>query len=168
MWKTYNWLKCVCVFFLRFYFFIHERHREREAETQAEGEAGSSQGARCGTWSQDSGNMPWAEGRRSTTEPPRRPPPFFLCFFFLRFYLFIHDRQREAETQAEGEAGSMQGADAGLDPGTPDHALGWRQELNRWAPQESPLPSFFSFFLSTVVIKSIHFRATLPEFASSF
>uniref|UniRef100_A0A8C0KK28 Ecotropic viral integration site 5 n=1 Tax=Canis lupus dingo TaxID=286419 RepID=A0A8C0KK28_CANLU len=28
-------------------------------------------------------------------------------FFFLRFYLFIHERQREAETQAEGEAGSM-------------------------------------------------------------
>ena len=33
-------------------------------------------------------------------------------FFFLRFYLFIHERhtQREAQTQAEGEAGSMQGA----------------------------------------------------------
>ena len=32
--------------------------------------------------------------------------------FFLRFYLFIHERhtEREAETQAEGEAGSMQGA----------------------------------------------------------
>ena len=34
---------------LRFYLFIHERHREREADTQAEGEAGSVQGARCGT-----------------------------------------------------------------------------------------------------------------------
>ena len=35
--------------------------------------------------------------------------------FFLRFYLFIHERQREreAETQAEGEAGSMQGAQCG-------------------------------------------------------
>ena len=38
-------------FFLRFYLFIHEKHRdrererEREAETQAEGEAGSMQGA---------------------------------------------------------------------------------------------------------------------------
>ena len=32
--------------------------------------------------------------------------------FFSRFYLFIHDRhrKRETETQAEGEAGSMQGA----------------------------------------------------------
>ena len=28
--------------------------------------------------------------------------------FFKRFYLFSHER--EAETQAEGEAGSMQGA----------------------------------------------------------
>ena len=32
-------------FFLRFYLFIHERHREIEAETQAEGEAGSIQEA---------------------------------------------------------------------------------------------------------------------------
>ena len=32
--------------------------------------------------------------------------------FFLRFYLFIHERhtERGRETQAEGEAGSMQGA----------------------------------------------------------
>ena len=28
------------------------------------------------------------------------------------------EREREAETQAEGEAGSMQGADAELDPGS--------------------------------------------------
>ena len=33
-----------------------------------------------------------------------------LYFIFLRFYLFIHERQKEAETQAEGEAGSTQGA----------------------------------------------------------
>ena len=35
-------------------------------------------------------------------------------FFFLRFHLLIHERhthtEREAETQAEGEAGSTQGA----------------------------------------------------------
>ena len=41
----------------------------RETETQAEGEAGSLWGGWCGTRSQD----PWAEGRRSTTEPPRCP-----------------------------------------------------------------------------------------------
>ena len=40
-----------------------EREREREAETQAEGEAGSMQGARCGTQSRDSRITPWAKGR---------------------------------------------------------------------------------------------------------
>ena len=34
----------------------------------------------------------------------------------------MRDREREAETQAEGEAGSMHQPDVGLDPG--DHALG--------------------------------------------
>ena len=33
-----------------------------------------------------------------------------LSFFFQNFYLFIHERERGAGTQAEGEAGSMQGA----------------------------------------------------------
>ena len=50
------------------------RDTQREAETQAEGEAGSIQGARCGTQSQVSRITPWAEGRRLTAEPPRRPP----------------------------------------------------------------------------------------------
>ena len=36
---------------------------------------------------------------------------FIYLFIFLRFYLFIDtEREREAGTQAEGEAGSMQGA----------------------------------------------------------
>ena len=40
-------------------------------------------------------------------------------FYFLKiFYLFIHERQGEAETQAEGEAGSLE-PDAGLDLRTP-------------------------------------------------
>ena len=30
-----------------------------------------------------------------------------LFFFFKRFYLFIHERYREAETQVEGEAGAQ-------------------------------------------------------------
>ena len=54
--------------------------------------------------------------------------------FFLRFYLFIHERhrEREAETPAEGEAGSMRKArcgkpDVGLNPGTPGSPLGGRQ-----------------------------------------
>ena len=43
-----------------------------------------------------------------------------LLLFFKIFYLFIHERQRkEAETQAEGEAGSMQESNVGLHPGSP-------------------------------------------------
>ena len=67
-------------FLKKIYLFIHERHRERKAEpeTEPEGEAGSMQGAWCGTPSQDHGIMPWAEGRCSTTEPPRHSPvPLF-------------------------------------------------------------------------------------------
>ena len=35
-----------------------------------------------------------------------------ITLFFLRFHLFIHEihTEREAETQGEGEVGSMQGA----------------------------------------------------------
>ena len=38
--------------------------------------------------------------------------PFFFLIFFLRLYLFMTDTERETgrETQAEGEAGPMQGA----------------------------------------------------------
>ena len=41
------------------------------------------------------------------------PFSFLFFSFFLRFYLFMRDRERGAETQAEGEAGSMQGAQHG-------------------------------------------------------
>ena len=30
--------------------------------------------------------------------------------FFFKFYLFIHERHRETQREAEGEAGSLQGA----------------------------------------------------------
>ena len=55
-----------------------------------------------------------------------------LFSFFERFYLCIYERHThtEAETQAEGEAGSMQGARCGDSiPGLQDHALGQRQGL---------------------------------------
>ena len=45
-----------------------------------------------------------------------------LNFFLKDFFLFIHEghREREAETQAEGEAGSMhREPDVGFDPGSP-------------------------------------------------
>ena len=41
-------------------------------------------------------------------------------------YLFM----RDTETQAEGEAGSPQEPNVGLDPGLWDHALSQRQMLN--------------------------------------
>ena len=41
-------------------------------------------------------------------------------FLFFKFFLFIYDREREAETQADGEAGSMhQEPNVGFDPGSP-------------------------------------------------
>ena len=49
------------------------RERERQAETQAEREAGSMQGAPCGTRSQYPRITPWAKGRCSTAEPPGHP-----------------------------------------------------------------------------------------------
>ena len=55
------------------------RDTQREAETQAEGEAGSLQGARCGTRTQDPRSTTSARGRCSTTEPPRYPGMSILC-----------------------------------------------------------------------------------------
>ena len=52
-------------FFLRSYLFIHERHTE--------GEAGSMQGAPCGTRSQDPGITPWAEGGAKPRSHPGVP-----------------------------------------------------------------------------------------------
>ena len=39
----------------------------------------------------------------------------YFLFYFILFYfiLFMHQRHREAETQTEGEAGSMRGARCG-------------------------------------------------------
>ena len=42
--------------------FIYLWETQKEAETQADGEAGSMQGAWCGTPSQDCKITPWAEG----------------------------------------------------------------------------------------------------------
>ena len=47
-------------------------------------------------------------------------------------YSFLRDT--EAEAQAEGEAGSLRGTDAGLDHRTPGSGLGRRQTLHRGAP----------------------------------
>ena len=49
---------------------MRDTETEREAETQAEGEAGSMQGAWCGTQSRVSRITPWAEG---STKPLSHP-----------------------------------------------------------------------------------------------
>ncbi|CAK7299360.1 hypothetical protein VULLAG_LOCUS7514 [Vulpes lagopus] len=54
--------------------------------------------------------------------------------------LFVHERQREAETQADGDAGSMQGAR--LDPGP----LGSRPEQKTEAPPLSHRASSYVTF----------------------
>ena len=67
---------------------------------------------------------------------------FCFVLFFIFFFFLIHDRhrkKREAETQAEGEAGSMpRSLTRDSIPGLPDHALGQRQALNHCATQGSP------------------------------
>ena len=64
---------------------------------------------------------------------------FPFIYFFLRFYLFTKDTQREAETQAEGKPGSMQGARCGI-----------RSQVSRITPWAKcrchpGVPPFFSF-----------------------
>ena len=54
------------------------RDTHRKAETQAEGEAGSTQGARCGTRSRVPGVMPWAEGGAGPLSHPGCPDTKFL------------------------------------------------------------------------------------------
>ena len=52
--------------------------------------------------------------------------------------MIVTHTEREAETQAEGEAGSMhQEPDVGFDPRFQDCALGQRQAPNRCATQGS-------------------------------
>ena len=62
-----------CLSFFFNILFIYSWETQRERQTQAEGEAGSLQGARCRTRSQDAGTMTRAKDRCSTTEPPRCP-----------------------------------------------------------------------------------------------
>ena len=62
--------------------------------------------------------------------------------------MIVTERERGAETQAEGEAGSMhREPDVGFDPGLQDRALGQRQAPNRCATQGS-LQEFLSYCLS--------------------
>ena len=53
------------------------RDTEREAETQAEGEAGSLQGAQCGTRSQDLGSRPEPKADAQPLSHPGAPINLF-------------------------------------------------------------------------------------------
>ena len=63
---------------------------ERETETQAEGEAGSMQGARCGTQSQDLGSRPEPKADAQPPSHPRRPwqAEYYLNVFQLLASIF--------------------------------------------------------------------------------
>ena len=61
---------------------MRDTETEREAETQAEGEAGSMQGARCGTQSQVSRITPWAEGGTKLLSYPGCPIRAILFIYF--------------------------------------------------------------------------------------
>ena len=124
----------VCFFFFFKILFIYslETDRVREAETQAEGEAGSMQGARCGTRSWDSRITPWAKGRRSTAEPPRDP---HVCIFKNLIYLFI-----EAERERGRDTGRGRSRLHARSPmwdsilGLQDHTPGWRRHQTAAPP----------------------------------
>ena len=91
----------IYLFFLRFYLFIHDREKERQREKQApcrEPEVGLDPRTPGLCLQPKAGAKP-----RSHPGIPR--------FFFLKIS-FIHscETETEAETQAEGKGGSMQGA----------------------------------------------------------
>ena len=92
------------------------RERGREAETQAEGEAGSLQGAQCGTQSQDPGVTTWAKGRRQTAAPPRDP-----------YERYIERGREIGRGRSRLPTGSPMRDSI---PGPQDHALSRRQTLN--------------------------------------
>ena len=71
------------LFFFFKILFINERHTKREAETQAEGEAGSMQGARCGTRSRIPVSYPEP---KADAQPPSHPgvPSFVFSHFIFQ------------------------------------------------------------------------------------
>ena len=69
--------------------------RERESETQAEGEAGSMQGAWCGTRSRDSRITPSAKGKHPIAEPPRHS--FLMLFWVLNHMWKVKTVKKERD-----------------------------------------------------------------------
>ena len=103
-------------FFFKDFIYSFTRDPEREAETQAEGEAGSLQGAPCGTRSWDPRVTPWAEGRCSTAELPGCPedlnsgstwdvPPFLLALNHLGLSPTSPASRETSQSQAKVTSG---------------------------------------------------------------
>ena len=72
-------------------------------------------------------------------------------FFFLIFFSFIYDshteRERGAETQAEGEAGSMhREPDVGFDPGSPGSRPGPKAGAKPLRHPGIPISSYYFNF----------------------
>ena len=65
-----------------------DREREGQRQDTDRGEAGATQGARCGTRSWDFRTTPWAEGRGQTPEPPRDPlsSPLYDCVDMIQIF----------------------------------------------------------------------------------
>ena len=70
------------------YLFIH-RHREKEAQTQAEGEAGSMQGARCGTRSRVPRITPQVAGGAKPLRHRGCPRSTFLIKEILNYFFVL-------------------------------------------------------------------------------
>ena len=62
------------------------RDREREAQTQAEGEAGSMQGARCGTRFRVSRITPWGAGGAKPLRHQGFPRSTFQTYYYILFW----------------------------------------------------------------------------------
>ena len=148
---------------------MRDTERERQRHRQREKQAPCMQGARCGT-TRDCRIMPWAVGQQLSHSGVA-----ILYFYFLNLLLkilFIYSweiqRERQRCRQREKQAPYRE-PDARRIPGLQDHTLGWRQVLNRWATQRSPI----FYFLKEVYIagawdllciSAFHLLSSIPTY----
>ena len=141
-------------FFKRFYLFM--RDTQREAETIGRGR--SRLHTRSPTWDSIPGLDPGTPGPRPRPKAgtkllshQRIPPPPFKKF------LFIHERHRGRERGRDTGRGRNRlhiGSPMWDSiPGLQDHTLDWRQVLNRWANQGSPVFRICWLYILPVQIK---------------
>ena len=114
-----------------------ERHRYRQSEKQA-----PHAGPNAGLNSRTLGSQPEP---KADAQPLCHPGAPSLLFIFLKNIFFIYlfrEKEREAETQAEGKAGSMQEPEVGLDPESPGSHPRLQAAPNRCATRAAPFPNF--------------------------